>query len=54
MCMDLDVDVDVNVLDLDVDMDKLYRWVSIYSVGFEIPAVELIVFCVCNFFKKLE
>jgi hypothetical protein len=45
--MDLDVDVDVNVL----CMDKLYMWMWMYCAGFESPAVELVVFCLCFFFK---
>jgi hypothetical protein len=45
--MDLDVDVDVNVL----CMDKLYMWMWMYCAGFESPAVELVVFCLCFFFQ---
>jgi hypothetical protein len=43
------MDVDVNMLDLDVDMNKLYMWMWIYYVGFEIPVVELVIFCVYIF-----
>jgi hypothetical protein len=32
-----------------VDMDN-YMWMCIYCAGFKFLAVELVVFCVCNFF----
>jgi hypothetical protein len=48
MCMDLDVDADVNVL----CMDKVYMWLWMYCAGFEILVVELVVFCLCNFFSN--